>query len=334
MLALILTFVPARAQTAATPTPTPTPTATPSSVAQDGAGVEQPTPTPLIFHPTFLTQNWYQSDNEGGQQWRARRFELGTFVETPDVTFRVLADLEKGPNGIDNSILEEAWMRFTLQPDDHLFVGQFKAPMSVEGLLANADIPFAERSLVVNAIGLHFEDGVMWEHRSQHVEFEMATFAGPGSARPNQNGVHELSARHMIHPKPHLQLRGAGYWGRQTFGNLLGVDNRYSLEGQWTPGHWFFMGEAEQGELNDTTARGWYFMAGRDLRPNVEGLMRVEEFNPNVNIGSTDEHDLTLGLNYVWHPPEDEIQINYLFRNGPPGLAPNLLRINFQHAIR
>jgi phosphate-selective porin len=314
-----------------------------------------------------LLQGWYASGNGGfSDSFRIRRTELKFTGEvTPEIRWTIMIDPSKALslnntlstiNGTtvvrDTSvnqasrILQDAYITLSYYKRMNINVGQFKMPLSLEGLQSSAALDTVERTLFAadRARGGNLGDirdlGIMaYGPLNSEVDYQVGFFNGGGE---NQNDVDKndqkaVAGRLVIHPEflKGLRIGGSGLWGN---GQRADRPRRDRLGGEF-----LFVrrgvtlkSELMTGKDGDLHRRGYYGHFGYRFKPRVEGIFRFDTWDPDTrrefNAGNVTERDCITGFNYYIKENQVKLQLNYLRKAFADHIAPsrNLVLVNLQ----
>lgn len=296
-----------------------------------------------------LLQAWFAGGNGGLRDtFRVRRAELKFTGEvTPEVRWTIMIDPSKAlslnntfttvdgvtvvkDTGVNQAgrVLQDAYITLTYLKRMNINIGQFKVPLSLEGLQSSAGLDTVERALFVSdrARGGAFGDirdlGVMaYGALTPRVDYQIGFFNGSGE---NQNDVDKndqkaVAGRLVVRPSffKGLQIGGSGVWGNggradrprrdRAGGELLLVRNGVTLKS-----------EIMTGVDGDLHRRGYYGHFGYRLKPKFEGIFRFDSWDPDlrreVNPSNVTEHDYIAGFNYYVKENQVKLQFNYLHK--------------------
>jgi phosphate-selective porin len=314
-----------------------------------------------------LLQGWYASGNGGfSDSFRIRRTELKFTGEvTPEIKWTIMIDPSKALslnntfttiNGAtvlrDTSvnqasrILQDAYITLSYFKRMSVNVGQFKLPLSMEGMQSSAALDTVERPLFASdrARGGNLADirdlGIMaYGPLTKQIDYHIGFFNGGGE---NQNDVdkndQKAVAGHMIFRPTSLkglQIGGSGLWGN---GQRADRPRRDRLGGEFLfVRHGVTLkSEVMTGKDGDLHRLGYYGHLGYRFRPRVEGIFRFDSWDPDrrreFNAANVTERDFITGLNYYIKENQVKLQFNYLRKTFADHIVAsrNLLLINLQ----
>ena len=303
-----------------------------------------------------LLQGWFTGGNGGLRDtFRVRRAELKFTGElTPEIRFTVMIDPSKALSlnntfttvgGVtvlkDTSvnqasrILQDAYITLTYLKRLNVNIGQFKVPISLEGLQSSAALDTAERALFLSdrARGGAFGDirdiGVMaYGPLTKRIDYQVGFFNGGGE---NQNDVDKndqkaVAGRLVVRPSflRGLQIGGSGVWGNgqradRPRRDRVGGEFLFVREGITVKS------EIMTGVDGDLHRRGYYTHFGYRLKPKLEGVFRFDSWDPDLrldtNASNVTERDFVAGFNYFVKENQVKLQFNYLHKTFAHGIV-------------
>lgn len=285
-----------------------------------------------------LLQFWYQENTpDVDRTFRIRRTELGlsgTFLRR--ARWRVMIDPSRALDVIQDStivndsivvptaevnqssrILQDAFISIDFAPSFSIDAGQRKVPLSLEGLQSAAELKTVERALMFSnrRRGGDLADvrdiGVMAYGRiTPQVDYQVGIFNGLGE---NQNDVATKdalagAARVVVRPGvPGLQFGASGgVNGRPDAAARRKLPfsprDRLGVEGYFQRGRWTAQSELMVGRDDGQRRLGTYALAAYRITPIVEGVARVDFFDPDSSGDADprtafDQLDFLLGAN-------------------------------------
>jgi hypothetical protein len=326
---------------------------------------ERPITHPLLSVKfTGLVQAWYFAGNQGlSATFRIRRSEL---YFTGDVTkkakWQVMIDPAKAlalettttpvsgtpvlaavAVGQSSRILQNAFVSLDYIPKVQMNIGQYKLPLSLEGLQSSGQLETVERALFasdrarggnygdVRDIGFMLRGGV-----GRHVDFQAGVF---NSIAETQNTVDvndekALAGRLVARPLDGLQLGMSGAWDNG--GGTRPRRDRLGAELQFKRGSFHVKSELMTGEDGPLHRRGFYGHVGYRIKPKLEWVFRVDGWDPDTATESTpasvSELDYVTGFNVFLAQHNLKLQVNYLRKTfGSDALhSRNVLLVNTQ----
>lgn len=235
--------------------------------------------------------------------------------------FFVQTDFNRAPAVLDTRL------RVSVSEAVSVAAGLYKAPFSAELLLFRGDLPFLERSRVVNALAPRRQTGVSVraDLLPDRLRFEGGVFNGNGGRlRINDNNsflyVGRLAGTLPVSDSGNLTIGANAAYSRDEAANLgvlpdpftgdrtvLGVDARLHWQ------QWLLAAEGITAWLDAAglmyQPSGYYVTVGHRLTDYHQVLFRVDAFDDDRSV--TDEPAVLLaGYNFFWTPAA-KLQINY-----------------------
>ena len=314
-----------------------------------------------------LLQGWYAGGTGGFRDtFRVRRSELKLSGEiTPYARWTVMIDPSKAL-GLNNSytvvngvpvladtsvnqasrILQDAFLTLDYNKNIHVNVGQFKIPLSLEGLQSSAALETVERALFASdraragTYGDVRDLGVMVHGPlSSSVDYQIGLFNGSGE---NQNDLDKndqkaVAGRLTVHPSflRGLRIGGSGVWGNGS-GPARPRRDRVGAELLFKRDAWTIKSEFMSGTDSDLHRQGYYGHVGYRVAPKIETIFRIDTWDPDTRLQSsstnTRERDFITGVNYYLTENNLKFQANYLRKTFANQLTPsrNLFLVNLQ----
>lgn len=313
-----------------------------------------------------LLQAWYVAGNGGfSDTARIRRAELKFTGEiSPHFKWTVMIDPAKalslnttfttigGTTVVKDTsvnqasrILQDAFITLSYFKHVNVNVGQFKIPISLEGLQSSATLD-TERALFASdrARGGTFGDirdvGLMlYGPLSKRVDYQIGVFNGSGE---NQNDLDKndqkaVAGRLVVRPEflKGLQLGGSGVWGNGQRSDRPRRD-RFGAEALFVRGPVTLKGEVMTGADGAIHRRGYYGHFVYQFEPRFQGIFRVDTWDPDISkettAASASERDYVAGFNYFIRERYFKLQFNYVRKTFANGLLPsrNVLLLNLQ----
>jgi uncharacterized coiled-coil protein SlyX len=314
-----------------------------------------------------LLQGWYAGGNGGFRDtFRLRRTEFKFSGEImPEVKWTVMFDPAKvlsvnntytTINGTrvlaDTSvnqasrILQDAFITLDYIKNVHIDIGQYKVPLSLEGLQSSATLETVERAMFASdrgrggSYGDVRDFGVMIRGPiTKHFDYQVGLFNGSGE---NQNDVDKNDAkavigRLVVRPPfiKGLQIGGSGAWGN---GARADRPRRDRLGGEllFVRGPFKFKSELMTGKDAELHRLGYYTHFGYRITPKVELIFRFDVWDPDTrretNSANVTERDYIAGFNYYILENNVKLQVNYLRKTFHNSIVPprNQVLVNLQ----
>jgi phosphate-selective porin O/P len=242
-------------------------------------------------------------------------------------------------------ILQDAFITLSYFKRMNINVGQFKVPLSLEGLQSSGNLD-TERALFASdrARGGTFGDirdvGLMiYGPLNKQVDYQVGIFNGSGESQNDvdKNDQKALAGRLVARPAfvKGLQIGASGVWGDGERGDRPRRD-RLGAESLYLNGPVTLKGEVMTGVDGPIHRRGYYGHFGYQFNPKFQAIFRVDTWDPDTSKESTAtsvfERDYVAGFNYFIRERYFKLQFNYLRKTFPSGilLPRNVALINLQ----
>jgi hypothetical protein len=297
-----------------------------------------------------LLQTWFGTDTRNPDSFRLRRMEINISGQiTPKVSWRTMFDTAKvlglntttaGGNVTSVSVnqasrvLQDVLISYALTPELAVDVGQYKVPLSMEGLRSSAELLTVERAIFNTLparngrVGDIRDPGIQLRGKYPQVEFALGVFNDGG---PRQNDVDDNDQKTFIGRfayKPPMKegqslLLGV-YGARGDTTEALVKRDRFGGEVAYHRGP--HVVELELVGANDAgvRSRGGYVVYAYQFNDTWQGVVRWEKWDPNRAGGDDDERDFVVGANYLIKGKNAKIQFN-LVRKNVGAAAPGFL---------
>ncbi len=192
-------------------------------------------------------------------------------------------------------------------------IGQFKIPVTEEGLRSSAKLDTMERSIIGRTFGDQRDIGLQVRGDHGFIQYWAGVFNGEGRNTADANDQKDLAARVVVRPWGGLEWGGSAYRGLQGKDlldkNRVGLELRYSIYGVSLKTEYV---KARDGE---TDKAGWYVQAGYRFLSRWEGVVKAEGFDPDIDEGDNLQQDYTVGINYFLDDHHAKAQVNYIHRD-------------------
>jgi hypothetical protein len=318
---------------------------------------------------TGLVQSWFGAGNGGfSDTFRIRRAELRFSGEImPDVKWSVMFDPAKALaintstttiNGTPvvrsvsvnqaSRIFQEAYIQLTHFKPANFQIGQFKLPLSQEGLQSTAALDTVERALFMSdrsrggTLGDTRELGAMiYGPLGKQFDYQAGVFNGAGETQNDVdlNNEKSFAGRFVFHPTAikGLSVGTSGLFAPNT-GTINPRHQRLGFESVFQRSKLRLKSELMLGIDGDIHRRGFYAHAGYRFRPKIEGIFRYDMFDPETGRETTPasvtERDYVTGFNYYIRENNFKIQFNYTRKTFSNNVTPSrdLFIVNLQTA--
>lgn len=240
----------------------------------------------------------------------------------------------------DFAILQDVFITYHLskQYKIDLQVGQFKYPLTYEGLQSSAKLNFIERAEAVRSFGDKRDIGLQISAKpNQFVEGALMIVQGNSQNKTDGNQQKDFAGRVIAKPMSGLSVGGSFYKGNngndgKTPQNRFGGEAAYVKDAITTYGELIF---AKDGKVKPQKSQlGGYAAFLYKLNDQWQPGVRYEYASTNYETASKEvpKTRLTFGVNYFVEK-NSKIQLNYIYgkfskKNGD--YAANMLAVNWQ----
>lgn len=190
----------------------------------------------------------------------------------------------------DTSILQDVAVTLLTDYAD-VSIGQYKIPVSYEGVGSSSKLLFPERSLVSRYYGDRRDIGVKAEKKFERFGYMLGLYNGQGQNQLDTNNQKDASLRVELYPIKGFVLAGVGYVaiGQR---DLAGTKDRVEGDVHLEIEHALLQAEYIRGwDRNAAGARiqgqGAYAAVGYTFAELVQPVVRIGFLDPNVDSGNT-----------------------------------------------
>jgi hypothetical protein len=282
----------------------------------DPPPVTPPPSTPAVKFGGLI-QGWYAAGDAGfNDTFRIRRAELKVSGElTRKYGWVLMIDpakslaLSSGTVNQSSRLLQDAFITVAVPYGAILQFGQYRVPLSREGLEPAAALDTVERALFLSDRGRGGNYGDIRDigvslrgTLAGRYDYQAGIFNGSGES---QNDIDRedrkaVIGRFVARMPGGLSVGASGAWGGTDAGNAR--RDRFGGEVLYVRGPLKLAAELMTGSDGDLDRRGFYLHAGYRFRPRVEGIVRVDGWDPdttrNIGLATANETDYTIGVNY------------------------------------
>ena len=265
-----------------------------------------------------------------------------------------------------NAILQELVLTWQAQKNANyntfVDIGQYKVPFGYEGdLVSSGALQAVERALyyrssVVNSsirlAGDQRERGILVRGNVGEFDYNLGIFDGLGE-RQNTTDFDSnkaLAARLIYKPKSLAGLQIGASYATGKVGNLnfLGATQRferdlanafvvYKKDKLTAQAEYFDVSVKGETTGTEVDGRSYYGSLGYLFTPQLEGVLRYDEFDANRDSDNAKTKESTLGLNYYIKGNNAKVQANLVKTDRPTSEGESQdnteLRVNFQVAF-
>lgn len=313
-----------------------------------------------------LLQGWYTAGNGTKNTFRFRRAEMKFSGQiNPKVGWTIMIDPAKALslsqtttiiNGVpvvtnvspsqSSRILQDAFITLNYIKNVKVDVGQFKIPLTLEGLQSSAALDTVERALFMSdrsrggGLGDIRDFGVQFSGPlGKSFNYQIGVFNGTGENQniSDTNQEKAVIGRFVVRPPfiKGLQIGASGAWSNsdrltnprrdRAGGELLYVNGKFKVKA-----------EVMGGVDGDLHRLGYYTHFGYKITPKIEAIFRVDGFDPDrrreTSASNDSERDYVTGFNYFIVENRFMFQLNYIRKTFNNGIQPskNLFLANLQ----
>jgi phosphate-selective porin len=245
-------------------------------------------------------------------------------------------------------VFQEAYIQLTHFKQANFQMGQFKIPLSQEGLQSTAALDTIERALFMSdrARGGTFGDtrelgAMVYGPLGKQFDYQAGVFNGAGETLNDVDSNNEkaFAGRFVFHPTAikGLSIGTSGLYAPNTT-TLNPRHERLGFESVFQRDKLRLKSEFMMGIDGDIHRRGWYAHAGYRFAPKFEGIFRYDTFDPDTGRETTSasvtERDYITGFNYYIRENNFKIQFNYTRKTFANNITPSrdLFIVNLQTA--
>jgi phosphate-selective porin len=272
-----------------------------------------------------LFQGWgvFSNKNNSADTFKLRRSEIKFSGDVTDkLHWAVMVDPAKElKTNKDNSIdqksrmLQDLKLTYDVFESNKINFGQFKVPISMEGLESSGKIDTIDRARFISdgKLGDYRDIGVMWEGDYKKIGYALGVFNGEGQNTSDLNDNKDVSGRFLVRPLEGLQLGTSFYVGKS--GTALDDKDRFGLEGKYVTSKYALKAEYMHAKDGSVSKEGWYGLGTYNFTDKWQGVARIEGWNPDTDNSNNKENDYTVGVNYFLNPDHTKLQLNYIRRD-------------------
>ncbi|NOZ01174.1 MAG: hypothetical protein GXP54_04715 [Deltaproteobacteria bacterium] len=233
---------------------------------------------------------------------------------------------DHGPAG---SILQDLWVSVLTKYAD-ISIGQFKIPVSWEGLNSSGKLVFAERAVVSGAHapnGIlpkdHFKGygdrrgmGAKVEKKFKYVGYFVGLFNGQGRNRLDLDNFKDLAVRVEGYPYPGIMIGGMAYMTLRDKDGQANATDRWEGDFRVAIDPVIFQAEYIRGRDYDEngkgrTSHGFYATLAWSIIPEVQIKVRGGGFDYDVSSGDNALWEAAGGLTYFFDKYDANLKLDY-----------------------
>lgn len=279
-----------------------------------------------------LLQGWYVLDQGDHDRSRLRRSEIklsGKISEAQPIEYTVMVDpAQLTEDGTRKSILQDALFTLGYLPHHTIDIGQYKVGIGEEGTRSSAKIDTIERAYISRTFGDQRDIGIRLSGKWPYADYNVGVFNGSGQNQADANDQKDFAGRLVVKPFQEsealkgLEMGISGYYRPEHGATLpkkrLGYEARYeykkfSVKGEYMNGQG--TASATATSENRTLANGWYSQAGYFFLPKIQGVLKIEGYDPSEETADNKVTEYTAGLNYFIEKYNAKWQLNYIHKD-------------------
>ncbi|HET9954977.1 MAG TPA: porin [Polyangiaceae bacterium] len=165
-------------------------------------------------------------------------------------------------------------------------VGQFKTPISLEGVTSAARLMLPERSRVATTFGDRRDIGLRIDKKlGNYFYYYAGVFNGNGQSPTDNDNDKDVALRLETYPIEGLTLAGMGYTtvgDRVTVRDRLEADLRYDAHGVLAQAEYIHAWDGVRNNGHRTEGHGAYGALGYTFDKRVQPVVRVGFVNPDI----------------------------------------------------
>lgn len=231
------------------------------------------------------------------------------------------------------SILQDVYITYLLEKKNkiEMRVGQFKYPLTYEGLQSNTNVDFVDRAEITKTFGDKRDIGIQFSAKPKMFEVTLMLVQGNSQNKTDVNRQKDLAGRMVIKPLPDLSFGASFYNGRAGDDGKI-PQNRHAFEVVYKHealtvySEAVFAKDAKIGPAR--SQKGWYAAALYNVNESWQPVFRYEWVGKNFELlKKIPRQRLTMGGNYFIQK-NAKIQFNYIY-----GAFSNTYKKTLQHTI-
>lgn len=243
----------------------------------------------------------------------------------PELAYRIQIDVAASAD-----ILRDAYIKYTKYPSANIIVGQTFIPFSEEQLYPTPDLEFIDRTLVTSRFSYDRDLGIQLQGElfDKKLAYGAGVFNGAGRNTTDNNDDKDIVGRIVVSPLKgkNVLLEGLSLGAAFQYGSQPQIENtegdrtvfgalvKYEYNKLKAQSEYLFRRQEQITGLSDKDGDGWYIMTAYYLLPELQGAVRYEQYDPDIDIAENREDVLTLSLNYFFNDYL-RLQVNYLFKD-------------------
>lgn len=200
----------------------------------------------------------------------------------------------------DTTILQDFFITFMSDYAD-VSVGEFKIPVSYEGMNSSTRLLFPERALVSRYYGDRRDVGIKAEKQFERFGYVFGVYDGPGTNQVDNNNQKDVTLRIEAYPMKGILLGAVGY---TSVGQRNQATTKDRVEGDLRIEIADVLLQAEYihgwdgGTGNRVEGQGAYGVLGYTFAEKLQPVVRVGFLEKDVDVKGTTQTHYELGFNY------------------------------------
>ena len=243
-----------------------------------------------------------------------RRARLGFRGQaTKAISYNFMAALDAGNSETVGSDVRafNAFIDYRFSRAATVRLGQFKYDFDLEGRKSASQLPLPFRAATTAVARSLGRDGGMFRDVGIQLHgrgndgpgwsYAVGLVNGNGTNRRDDNDHKDLYARGVLGPMAGVKVGTAFYAGRA--GDLELREDLWTIDLQYEQGALglygaYYSGDFENDSAPDSEPSGWYLVAGYEISPNAEVVVRVQDFEQDSALTDTGFDSVDVGFNY------------------------------------
>ncbi len=202
--------------------------------------------------------------------------------------------------GSDGSILQDAYVTVRSEYVD-VSAGQFKIPVSLEGSGSSSKVLLPERATVSRTFGDKRDIGVKLEKKlGQYFDYSAGVYNGSGPNHADADNPKDLGLRLEVYPIEGLTLGGVGYLTagkrKDMVRDRVEGDLRYNANDVLIQAEYIHGWDGSRAKRVES--HGAYGALGYTLFKQLQPIVRIGFYDPNVETGGNSTNSYEGGINY------------------------------------
>lgn len=186
-------------------------------------------------------------------------------------------------------------------------MGQFKIPISLEGVTSSSKIVLPERSIASRAYGDRREIGLRFEKKiGDYFGYHAGIYHGTGQNRPDSDVDKDAALRLEAYPIEGVTAAAVGYTTigdrEQSSRDRIEFDARYDANAVLVQGEYIRGWDAAGGGA--TVGQAWYGMLGYTFLDSIQPVFRIGQVDLNTDTEDDAVTQIEGGLNYLFRKHE------------------------------